>query len=168
MLIVDTGRNRWRTPGGGGGRGGRGDDSYDDRRRNDRYNDSNSTNAYGDYMNQSSGELPNSNYGYGISTTSQVLPTVPCIDCSWNFDRFKTLLAVFRPAIEANRQLTAFRGGRFKSLPLWFDEGSLQCDPCSWGFHLFVLLNASSPGSSGAPFLSTVRPHLHSLVWVML
>ncbi|KAM7288563.1 LOW QUALITY PROTEIN: ATP-dependent RNA helicase dbp2 [Ixodes scapularis] len=71
------GRNRWRTPGGGGGRGGRGDDSYDDRRRNDRYNDSNSTNAYGDYMNQSSGELPNSNYGYGISTTSQVSSTTP-------------------------------------------------------------------------------------------
>ncbi|XP_077491005.1 putative ATP-dependent RNA helicase DDX5 isoform X1 [Amblyomma americanum] len=63
------GRNRWRTSGGGGRR----NDDYDDDHRRNRY--ATGANAYNpgnnDYTTSNNSELPNSNYGYGISTTSQ-------------------------------------------------------------------------------------------------
>ncbi|KAH7944533.1 hypothetical protein HPB52_021350 [Rhipicephalus sanguineus] len=65
-----TGRNRWRTSGGGGRR-----NDYDDDNRHGGRRYATGANAYNpgnnDYTTSNNSDLPNSNYGYGISNSNQ-------------------------------------------------------------------------------------------------
>lgn len=65
------GRNRWRTSGGGGGRR----NDYDDDNRHGGRRYATGANAYNpgnnDYSTSNNSDLPNSNYGYGISNSNQ-------------------------------------------------------------------------------------------------